>query len=149
MLFALPEICRKFQAIIWKYVESRDGNLTADIKQATLRHPSQIFLPLADAMKTATRINIPWKIPSRALISVFTFMHAFTQWKLKMENYLHGSGWREDEDNGFHPLFPPSSNTSQRQAAKGEKKYFKIICAIWFDDVSPANYLMIIYCRCR
>lgn len=61
-----------------------------------------------------------------------------------------GEGRKGNEENGFRSyiVFHPADNTSQHQAAK-RKKYFKIISAIWFDDVSPANHLMIIYCRCR
>lgn len=112
-----------------------------------------LLLILTDALKTATKINIPEKMPLRVLISVFTFMHAciHTQWKLKMEIICTSSeqeGWEREMSS--HPLF---STLKQHQQQTGEtakmKKNFKIICAVWFDDVSPANHLMIIYCRCR
>lgn len=85
----LIENLKYFKAIMWKYVaEWREKRgLTADIKHC---HPSQIFSPTrepTDALKTATKINIPEKIPSRVYWYQFSHscMHAFSQWKLKME----------------------------------------------------------------
>lgn len=53
----------------------------------------------------------------------------------------------------IHPLHcivsHPRTTPTNYDSRAATKKYFKIICAIWFDDVSPANHLMIIYCHCR
>lgn len=141
-----------FKAITWKYVgESRWGmwvwQLISNVTNISPLIP-RTGRPV-DALKTATKINIPEKIPSRVVISVFIFMHACIRtMKIENGNYLRcrdgGPGRRVWIS--IH-CFPPSNNTSDEFG--GEKKYFKIICAIWFDDVSAGNHLMIIYCHCR
>lgn len=126
MLFARPEICQKFQAIIRKYAE-RTGWEFDSRYQATPPVTNISLSPTDDdALKTATRINIPAEIPSRAGSDISFHIHACIH-TMKIENgklfaRLEGclEGTRRWTDS-VH-CFPPSGNTSRRERANEHRK---------------------------
>lgn len=152
---------------MWKYLEFERADIWQVMPNWLNRPTHHKYFPpqtqpnvnpstARHALKTATKINIPEKIPSRVVISVFTFMHActHTQWKIENGNYLHVRETR-GKWNFIHCFRHPRTQHQLHVVSHlpmhspGRKKYFKIICAVWFDDVSPANHLMIIYGHCR